>query len=239
MAAGDALTVDSYTSWQWHGFTRSAAPVSNSSTTSSLASLLSSSYYSSSSTSSTSQDFVASALSNSGSSVLSGYVYYDEDGDGVREDTDWAIADATITLTAVSTGEAITVITANDGGYSFSGLGGDEYIITMVSPNSIANNAQPSVGTLTDDKGNVVPEEERGFVSGQDSIVGIQVGDDYSGINYDFALSIYPTELISKRSMINTDPGSHHTTPVPEPSALALLVVAGIGLAMFRRRYSA
>jgi hypothetical protein len=46
---------------------------------------------------------------------------------------------------------------------------------------------------------------------------------------------VYPKNLVSKRILINTDPGLHHTTPVPEPGSLALLAVAGLVFGGFSR----
>ena len=94
---------------------------------------------------------------------------------------------------------------------------------------------QPSVGQLADAAANIL-NTGTGTASGQDSITGIVLGDGYTGINYDFPQSLYPSDLISKRMLLNLDPGVSHTpgpSVVPEPSsivllALVLFVVGGV-----------
>ena len=62
-------------------------------------------------------------------------------------------------------------------------------------------------------------------------ITSIQLADGYQGVNYDFAQLVYPTQLISRRMLLNTTPGIYPTTPLPEPGTLALAAMAGLSLA--------
>lgn len=164
--------------------------------------------------------------------MLSGVVYYDANQNVVREDADWGIADAIVTLTAASNGATMTTTTEKDGSYTFMGLAADSYTITMVYPSS--ETATQSKGRMTDAKGKAVSTDNED-VSGTNSIANITLSDGAKGSDYDFALFIYPTEMISKRMLLNTDPGVVHATAVPEPSTLALLVAAAFSFAVFRR----
>ena len=141
----------SYNSWQWNGFSRtlltpspSAAPVS----------LLSSILLSSSSSDTVvSESSVMASLGNSVSttaSSLSGVVYYDVNGDGVRESSDWAIRDAVVSLMSASSNTIVYTTTDENGAYSFKGLSADDYTITLLTPSTAPEQSQ-LVGILTDE----------------------------------------------------------------------------------------
>ena len=54
---------------------------------------------------------------------MSGYVYVDANSNQTKDSGDWAIADATITLTKASSSTPFaTVLSNHDGSYSFDGL---------------------------------------------------------------------------------------------------------------------
>ena len=169
-------------------------------------------------------------------------MYYDANGDGIRDASDWGIRDAIVALSSASTDVVVTTTTDMQGAYSFTNLAADNYTINLLTP-SVAP-GQPSVGTLTDLNGTV--SAGPGVVSSQTSIADIQLADGSTANDYDFGQLAYPASLISKRLLLNTDPGIQHTTAapnppvVPEPGTLALLVVAGLsgGGFLVRRRRS-
>jgi hypothetical protein len=177
-------------------------------------------------------------------------VYYDVNGDGVRDSTDWGIRDAVVSLRLANSGSALaSVVTAYDGSYSFGTLTAGDYAVTLLTPGD--QPGQPSVGTIVDSAGYSVASgagTAAGTGSGQDGITGIRLGESEMAVNYDFPQLTYPAGLISKRMLINTNPGIHNTTPVtpiptppvPEPGTLATLMVAGLvlGLGGLRRLYS-
>ena len=228
------LSLSSYNSWQWNGFSRTLlAPSASSSPTSLLASVLLPSWSSDNIVSeSTVDSSIADPVVNTTS--LSGVVYYDANFNGVRDSGDWAIRDAIVSLTSANTDTVIIAVTDKDGAYSFKNLSADDYTITLLTPSIAPGPA--NVGTLTDASGTpvftglgVVPEGQ------SSSIADIQLKDGYTGATYDFGQFVYPADLISKRMLLNVKPGVYHTTPVPGPGTL-LLLAAGLILAGFALR---
>jgi hypothetical protein len=224
-ANGESLGLSSYNSWQWGGFSRSAAPAASS--LSVLASL-------------TNDQSAADELTNTsadlltGSATLSGVVYFDENQDGIRDGTDWAIRDAVVLLTSSDGSIREKGTTDSDGVYIFVSLPVGDYTITLLTPSSLPET--PSLGTIVDASNNLVTTG-LGTVSGTATITEIHLGEGYAALNYDFPQMEYPTDLLSKRSLLNSDSGTHHTTPVPpvpEPGAWSLLAIAGMLLASRR-----
>jgi hypothetical protein len=241
LANADTLGVDSYNSWQWNGFSRTLiAPSDSSASTSILASLSSQSWSSANVVSESAvESAVAASSSSTTSTSLSGVVYYDENGDGIRESSDWAIRDAIVALLPASSDTIVYATTDKDGVYTFKNLTADTYTVTLMTP-STAPGQSVTVGILADENGNYI-FTGLGIATGS-SIANIQLQDGYVGTAYDFPQLVYPTNSISKRMLLNNDPGVSHTpdapTPpvVPEPSSLALLMVAGIAVTGFARR---
>jgi hypothetical protein len=175
--------------------------------------------------------------------TLSGAVYFDENFNGVRDESDWAIRDAVVSLTAASTDTVLIATTDENGEYTFTNLAVDDYTITLLTVSSAPG--VTNEGYLTDKNGADV-FSGTGVAIGQ-SIANIQLKDGYTGVAYDFGQYSYPTNLVSKRMLLNRDPGTSHTPsappppipPVPEPGTLALLAVAGLcATAIARRRRS-
>ncbi len=235
-------TVSSYNSWQWNGFSRTAYTASSSSVQSS--SLQSSSASSSSATVSSlsTETLPLTAVSDTSIATLddavslSGVVYYDANANGVRETTDWAIADATVSLVSVSSGDTVAyAVTSKKGEYSFTELATDTYTVTLTTPSKMPGDTV--VGAVLDADDKVVSVGTNG-TPGDSTITGIVLADGESAVDYDFPQLVYPYNLISKRLLLNVSPGVHHTnppTPVPEPGMLFLLAVAGLALAGFAR----
>jgi SdrD B-like domain/PEP-CTERM motif len=244
-ANGETISASSYNSWQWNGFSRSAlASTSSSSSMSLLSSVLSSlSSFDSIVSESTVESPTTPPVTDA--ATLSGVVYYDANDNGVRDSTDWGIRDAIVTLTSESNSSTVvTTVTDAQGAYSFKNLPADNYTVTLMTPST--SPGQPSVGTLTDASGNFVFTGQGHAILGQDSVTDIQLNAGYTGNTYDFGQLAYPTDLLSKRSLLNENPGVPNTKaaptpptpppPVPEPGTLALLVVAGLSAAGFARR---
>lgn len=89
--------------------------------------------------------------------VVSGYVYFDADNDGVRDTGEMGVPGVLITLTSTSTGTNVsrTAITKNDGTYSFTGLPAGTYKIVQSQPMSLNDGAEQSSSsgaTITNDQ---------------------------------------------------------------------------------------
>jgi hypothetical protein len=168
---------------------------------------------------------------------LSGVVYYDANFNGVRDSSDWAIRDAVVALTAASSNTVLIATTDENGAYTFKNLTADDYTITLLTPSTAPG--ATNVGLLTDVNGS--PVFTGLGVAINESIADIQLNAGYTGVAYDFGQYTYPTNLISKRMLLNENPGIPNTPdaplpPVPEPGTLALLAVAGLCLTGFARR---
>jgi hypothetical protein len=241
LAAFAKAEIMSYDSWQWNGFSRTVLPSSPSSApVSLLASILLASW--SSDNIQSEGSIVPPTETSTTAPSLSGSVYFDANYNGVRDESDWAIRDAVISLTAASTNTVLIATTDKNGEYSFTSLTADDYTITLLTVSSAPG--VTNEGFLTDANGADV-FTGTGVAVGQ-SIANIQLKDGYKGVAYDFGQYTYPTSLVSKRMLLNQDPGPSHTPPappppippVPEPGTLTLLVVAGLcvtGLAWRRR----
>ncbi|MGC8639402.1 MAG: SdrD B-like domain-containing protein [Isosphaeraceae bacterium] len=106
---------------------------------------------------------------------LSGYVYYDENQNGVMDAPDYGIAHVTVTLEGtndLAQSVQMTTVTNDDGFYSFGGLRPGTYEIIRTHP-AIFIDYQNNVGSL-------------GGIAGKDSISGISLPACGQGINYDF-----------------------------------------------------
>lgn len=208
----------SYDTWQWGGFSRSTASCVPTNGTS----------YSPPSSSSM-MLLQAAEVSDEGAAAnsLSGYVYFDENGNGTMETTDWAIMDAELSLTKEGGDPPLITYTNSNGTYTFDDLTPGTYSIALLTPCP-----EPGVvilGQLYDADGNLVPDA--GKVT-DDGFYDIVMEKGYMGMNYLFRESTYPAGAVSKRLLI--EGGPEHTTP--EPSTLVLLAIAGLVLGGYARR---
>jgi hypothetical protein len=214
--SGGSDSSSTYSYWQWNG-------VSYSGPTTSIGSA-----GASSSLPASASPFVG----NTGTASLSGYVYVDANSNQMMDSGDWAIADATITLTKASSSTPFaTVLSNQDGSYSFDGLASGAYSVAMTTatnhPGQDSGQYRAVVNGST-----VVSVGTDGTVE-QNAYAGVTLADGDTGTNFNFAELTYPGDLISKAMLLTSSPPVIHTgdvTPVPEPPALALLAVAGLFL---------
>jgi VCBS repeat-containing protein len=88
------------------------------------------------------------------SGTLSGFVYFDVNNSGVFEPTELGIGGITITLTGTKTSDSsavsLTIKTADDGSYSFTGLDAGSYTIKETQPSFVIDGQTTSAsGTAT------------------------------------------------------------------------------------------
>jgi protocatechuate 3,4-dioxygenase beta subunit len=111
---------------------------------------------------------------------LSGFVYQDNNDNGVFDASESPIAGATIVLTGVNDLNqtvTLTAVTDPTGKYQFTGLRPGNYSLTETQPVGYLQ-GKTSVGT--------VDGTPRGQLSGEDRIINITVDGCTSGINYNF-----------------------------------------------------
>lgn len=111
---------------------------------------------------------------------LSGFVYQDNNDNGVFEAGELPIAGVTITLTGVNDlNQAVTLTAVTDatGKYQFTGLRPGNYTLFETQPPGFLQ-GKTSIGT--------VDGSPRGQLGGEDRIINITVEGCTSGINYNF-----------------------------------------------------
>lgn len=207
-----ADTITGYNSWQRNGFSRSLASASSPSTTTSS---------------------LSNTSTTSGAS-LTGTVYYDVDGDGVRDSSDWAIRFASVSLTLVDSDVTYSYTTSKNGEYTFANLAAGTYMLTLLTASD--------AGGITS-AGTIDGVADTSAITSASSISNITLTVSATGVNYDFAQYAYPSSLVTAQLLMGSDSGLQNTTAistttVPEPGTLALLAVAGLSLAgtAWRRR---
>jgi hypothetical protein len=109
-------------------------------------------------------------------SSLSGFVYFDADGSGTRDDGEAGIVGVTLVLTNAAGDVIGSTVTGDDGSYAFTVVAGT-YTITEVQPAGFADGGD-SVGT--------VDGVERGTNLGGDTLADILLGANEHGIDYNF-----------------------------------------------------
>ncbi len=113
---------------------------------------------------------------------LSGFVYVDLDNDGRRDDGEVGIAGVrvqVIPINTISQGSALTVTTAADGSYAFTGLAPGSYEVVEVSQPLDYNDGIDSAGTVDG-------LQVGAAINPGDRIVGVELGGNDNGIEYNF-----------------------------------------------------
>jgi hypothetical protein len=114
-----------------------------------------------------------------GLSSLSGFVYFDANDNGLKEDGEVGIGGVTIYLDGVNDlGQSVDLVAVTDenGAYSFTGLRAGEYTLLEVQPDSYID-GQDTAGTID---GSAVGTADN------DRIFGIVLDFEQDGINYNF-----------------------------------------------------
>ncbi len=224
LAVGETIIIAGYDAWQWNDFMRSAFVP-----TVAVGSAAPTAY---SPLNGPTSPPVGSTGSPAGTATLSGVVYYDPTGSGILNTSALGVSGASVSLSLVGSSNPLSFdITGLDGSYSFSDLAAGDYVVSLLTPSSEPDT--PNVGSLASAAGPV------GTPLGLNSITNILLGNGDTGVNYDFPQLTYPTQLISKRMLLNIDPGvasAPPLSPIPEPGSLALLVIAGLLLGELSRR---
>lgn len=130
----------------------------------------------------------------SGTASLSGYVYIDRDGDGIRDDGECGVPGVEIVLTGSDlSGNAVELnaLTQGDGSYSFDGLAAGTYKLTERQPTAMddgQDSTTASEATLADDDiSNIILES--GDVSTENNFGEAGLFTEYISINMFFASS--------------------------------------------------
>jgi hypothetical protein len=226
-SSSQADSLSSYYSWRWGGFSRGD---------SSGGSPLSAASAAAASSAAASVSTLSGVVSASyGNASLSGVIYYDVNADNVRESTDWAVFNASVTLSGTSTTSngttthtatyTLTDITGTKGIYSFTGLAAGTYSVTL---NSISNTGgSVSVGTGA--------ANSVGIVASEFSMSNIVLKDTSAAVDFDFAEYSYPVTALTKQIFMDSN-RYEHTDVVPEPGTLILSSIALALVGFFARR---
>ena len=113
---------------------------------------------------------------------LSGFVYIDRNNDGEKDASEQGIAGVRVQLVPIHTiaqGSTLTVTTAADGSYTFTGLAPGTYEVIEVDQPDSLNDGVDSAGTI--DGRTVGTARNPG-----DRIIDVQLGGGDSGIDYNF-----------------------------------------------------
>jgi hypothetical protein len=109
---------------------------------------------------------------------LSGFVYVDTNGNGVRDAGDGALGGVAITLKDAGGNTVATATTAADGSYAFAGLAAGAYSVFEGATPGYAE-ASNNVGTVNGTASGTAP-------AGKDEIDSVQLTAGGTGVNYDF-----------------------------------------------------
>jgi ELWxxDGT repeat protein/VCBS repeat-containing protein len=125
--------------------------------------------------------------------VISGFVYFDADNDGVRDSGERGVPGVLVTLTSTSSGTNVTrtAITRNDGSYSFTALPAGTYKVVQSQPTVLHDGAESSSdsgATITNDQiANIVLSN--GETAGNNNFGERLLKPAYTSIRWFFASS--------------------------------------------------
>ena len=129
-------------------------------------------------------------IGDNGTATLSGYVYVDVNDNHVMDSDDWAIANATITLTEVGSSTPLAFVHSNqNGSYSFTGLAKGTYTVAMTTPTNQAGQDNGLSRAILDPNQQLVTLTD---TVGPNVYAGISLGDGDTGTNFNFAELTYP-----------------------------------------------
>jgi hypothetical protein len=154
------------------------------------------------------------ALSNAtdnatGSSTISGLIWWDTNGSGTMDLTDYAIPGAVVDLYLSSDPKtAVASSLTNSVGQYFFSVGAGTYIVRNTT-SSASGSSSIKASSVT---------------SSPSQTVSVKNGDNLTGI--DFIESEFPPDLISKRLFLSSSPPLQPV--VPEPSVWLGLLSAGL-----------
>ena len=139
-------------------------------------------------------------------SAFSGRAYVDTNHDGVVDGNDHAIAEAKVSLMPSGSSTPVaTAYTAADGTYQFDNLAAGTYSLKMETSSGLGlDNGDQRLVVERD--GTVVSTGTAGTAA-LNAYDNTTLGGSQRGLNFDFAQSAYPVDLMSARMLLNTSPG--------------------------------
>jgi hypothetical protein len=188
---------------------------------------------------------VVAQAQETGLSSLSGYVYVDQDWDGVRDPlVEWVLPDIEVLLTRVGDPDvAISTRTGQNGAYEFADLEPGTYQVTQAAIPGGYLTAKVGVGDLFDLATGLPSTAYPGDVVQYDQLNGIMPAITdielpsvaTGGIHYSFG------QIWTGKGWYLTDPGPQvppggiPPVGVPEPATAALALLAAMVLAARRQ----
>ena len=165
----------------------------------------------------------------SGEYELAGYVYLDTNGNGIKDSSDWAVADATVTLYALGgTVPLETVYTASDGKYVFNNISDTQsYTVKLWQSPSLNLGPKSIIGPMARySKWRTMPAA----ITSSPTLAWVRSRRQFLQLQRNLAGH---GRLISKRMYVGTLTPAvtvvpvDFSVPITEPSTWALLAVAG------------
>jgi uncharacterized repeat protein (TIGR01451 family) len=138
------------------------------------------------------------------SGSLSGFVYVDMNGNGVKDNGDTPLSGVTVTLEDANGNTLATTTTGRDGSYLFTGVGAGTY--------SVVEGPTPTFAEGTNTVGAVAGTPVGTLGPATDQISAITLGAGQSGINYNFGevgASVSGTVFLDQNNDGKQEPGEN------------------------------